>query len=83
MAGQPASFVVLLIDRETPWDALLGPDSCLLPGTFQHVALPEVPTGAEEVHSTSVHQEKIELFVNREKMSHDRKLKVMDTHTGV
>lgn len=43
---------------EAPWDTLFESDSCLLPGTFQHVALPEVPTGAEDAHCTSVYQRK-------------------------
>lgn len=35
---------------------MLESDSCLLPNTFQHAALPQVPGGAEDVHCTSVYQ---------------------------
>lgn len=55
-AGQTASFVVLLIDREAPREALLESDSRLLLGTSQRVALPPLPTGVKGVHCTSVHQ---------------------------
>lgn len=62
LAGQTASFVVLLIDSKAPWKALLESDSCLLPGTFQHVALPPVPTGVKDVLRTSVYQGKWSCF---------------------
>lgn len=71
----PASFVVLFIDREVTWDALLESDSCLLPGTFRHAALPEVPGGAADVHCTSVYQWKWSGWNMHHASSVDRELK--------
>ncbi len=56
--GDPAFFYCPPHWREVTWDSLLESDSCLLPGTFQRAALPEVPTGSEDLHCTSVYQGK-------------------------
>lgn len=82
-AGQTASFVVLLIDREAPREALLESDSRLLLGTSQRVALPPLPTGVKGVHCTSVHQGRWSYFPGRWSTSRTRRLRLTMAHKRV
>lgn len=55
-------FVVYTIDRGVPQDTLFKSDSCLLPGTFQSVALPLLPAGVQDVHRNARPSGRMELW---------------------
>lgn len=72
-------FVVYTIDRGVPQDTLFKSDSCLLPGTFQSVALPLLPAGVQDVHRNARPSGRMEPL---EQMERCRKLKVTDVCQG-
>lgn len=72
-------FVVYTIDRGVPQDTLFKSDSCLLPGTFQSVALPLLPAGVQDVHRNARPSGRMELL---EQMERCRKLIVTDVCQG-